>query len=149
MLAMLLLALQGGGVAAAPAGNACPEAVAGAQASLVARGALVEMERGSNGSPHNPHPGRDALVIRLGSTQAPLPVQRRSVAVLTDAAFQGAMTRDLFAACPQLVEVTFTIAETDEASTLFRGADGAVLRGICLEIGTSDAWPPWGELFCP
>ncbi len=149
MLPLLLLALQAGAIAADPAGGGCGAEMARAQATLVARGAQVEVLRGSNDSPHNPHPGKDTLMFRLGSTQAPETVQRRSVAVMTDAALQGTLGRQLFTACPQLVEVTFNMAETDEASTLFRGADGSVQQGICLEIGTSDAWPPWGELYCP
>ncbi|MEA5443844.1 hypothetical protein [Cyanobium gracile] len=151
MLALLLLALEGSAVTAAPSGGECLAAMARAETSLVARGARVQVVRGTADSPHNPHTGKDTVVFRLDSTQPSDQVQRRTgaVMVMTNAPLQDGLAKDLFSACPQLVEVTFNMAGTDEATTLFRGADGSLLPGVCLEIGISDTWPTWGELYCP
>jgi hypothetical protein len=149
MLSMLLLGLPAGAIAAAPPGGACTAAVTKAQSALVSRGALVEVVRGSNDSPHNPHKGRDSLVFRLRHSGGSGQENAGPAGILMDTPLQSGLAGDLFAACGELVEVTFNLAETDEATTLFRGARGSVLMGVCLEIVETDAWPRWGELFCP
>ncbi len=149
MLSLLLLGLPAGGIAAAPTGGGCTAAVTKTRSALASRGALVEVVRGSNDSPHNPHKGRNTLVFRLRDTAGSGQESAGPAGILMDTPLQSGLAGDLFAACGELVEVTFNLAETDEATTLFRGAEGSVLPGVCLEIGDTDVWPRWGELFCP
>jgi hypothetical protein len=149
MLSMLLLGLPAGAIAAGPPGGACTTAVTKAQSALVSRGVLVEAVHGTNDSPHNPHKGRDSLVFRLRHSGGSGQQSAGPAGILMDTPLQSRLAGDLFAACGELVDVTFNLAETDEATTLFRGAGGSVRLGVCLEIEATGAWPRWGELFCP
>jgi hypothetical protein len=149
MLLMLLLGLPAGAIAATPPGGACATAVTMTQSTLESRGALVEVVRGTSDNPNNPHKGHGSLVFRLRHGGGSGQKNPGPAGILMDPPLQSGLARDLFAACGDVVEVTFNLAETDEATTLFRGRGGEVLLGVCLEIEDTQAWPAWGELYCP
>lgn len=130
-----------------PAG--CRLQIAQAGQSIASLGAVLsDVVPGVNNSPHNPFPGKETITFRLGSPSATSTALRKSEDLMNSPAIQTRIAKQLFTACPDMVEVRFNMTATDWDSSIFRGEAGSAIQGTCVEPRRGSGWPLWGFVPC-
>ena len=128
---------------------ACKVQIARAGQSIDSLGAVVsEVVLGTNESPHNPFSGKESITFRLGSLSATKSAAKRSDDLMNSPAIQMRIAKQIFSACTDMVEVRFNMTATDWDSSIFRGKDGAPIKGTCVDPVREGAWPLWGFYAC-
>jgi len=78
-----------------------------------------------------------------GATEA---ANKRSSDVMTSPQLQTAIAGKIFEACSEVVTVRFNFTGTDWQTMLFRGANGRVIRGTCVDAVRGSNWPLWAQV---
>ena len=108
-------------------------------------GAVVsDVVSGKNESPRNLFPGKETIAFRPGSLNATTTALKKSANLMNGPAIQMRLAKQLFAACPDVVEVRFNMTATDWDSSIFRGEEGSAIKGICGDPSRGNDWPLWG-----
>jgi hypothetical protein len=129
--------------------SGCKLQIAKAGQSVTSLGAVVsDVVLGINESPHNPFPGKESITFRLGSLSATKAAAKKSSDLMNSPAIQAQITKQLFNACTDVVEVRFNMTATDWDSSIFRGEDGSIIKGTCVDPGRGNDWPLWGYYPC-
>ena len=124
-------------------------ALARAGEQIQATGAVVSnVRRGEEASTNNPFPFKGDVAFTLGSRGATEAANQKSNAVMTSAQLQSAIAGQIFKACSDVVTVRFNFSGTAWQTMLFRGANGRVIRGTCVEAVRGSGWPLWGDYRC-
>ena len=88
------------------------------------------------------------MAFTLGSRGATEAANKRSSDVMTSPQLQTAIAGQIFEACSEVVTVRFNFTGTDWQTMLFRGANGRVIRGTCVDAMRGSDWPLWGYYRC-
>ncbi len=129
--------------------SGCKLQIARAGQSIGSLGAVVsDVVSGINESPHNPFPGKETITFRLGSLSATKTAAKKSADLMNSPAVQMRLAKQLFTACPDIVEVRFNLTATDWDSSIFRGEEGSEIKGTCVDPGLGNDWPLWGFYPC-
>ena len=116
---------------------------------IQAIGAVVaNVRRGVQESTTNPFPFKGDVAFNLGSRGATEAANQKSSAVMTSPQLQAAIAGQIFKACSEVVTVRFNFSGTDWQTMLFRGANGRVIRGTCVDAVRGSDWPLWGYYRC-
>ena len=125
--------------------SGCKLQIARAAQAIGSLGAVVsDVVSGKNESPHNPFPGKETIAFRLGSLNATTTALKKSADLMNGPAIQMRLAKQLFVACPDMVEVRFNMTATDWDSSIFRGEEGSAIKGICGDPSCGNDWPLWG-----
>ena len=129
--------------------SACVFALARGGEQIQATGAVVSnVRRGTQESTNNPFPFKGDVAFTLGSRGATEAANKRSSDVMTSPQLQAAIAGQIFEACSEVVTVRFNFTGTDWQTMLFRGANGRVIRGTCVDAMRGSDWPLWGYYRC-
>jgi hypothetical protein len=86
------------------------------------------------------------VAFTLGSRGATEAANKRSSDVMTSPQLQSAIAGQIFEACSEVVTVRFNFTGTDWQTMLFRGANGRVIRGTCVDAVRGSNWPLWAQV---
>ena len=129
--------------------SGCVFALARGGEQIQATGAVVaNVRRGVQESTNNPFPFKGDVAFSLGSRGATEAANQKSSAVMTSLQLQAAIAGQIFKACSEVVTVRFNFSGTDWQTMLFRGANGRVIRGTCVDAVRGSDWPLWGYYRC-
>lgn len=127
----------------------CKWQIASAGQSIFSLGAVVsDVVFGINESPHNPFSGKETITFRLGSLSATKTAVRRSADLMNSPVIQMRIAKQLFAVCPDVVEIRFNMTATDWDASIFRGENDSAIKGTCVDPGRGSDWPLWGFYPC-
>ena len=150
-----LIALLAWGIVIPRAGHGqgqasgCVFALARGGEQIQATGAVVSnVRRGEQASTNNPFPFKGDVAFTLGSRGATEAANQKSSAVMNSPQLQSAIAGQIFKACSDVVTVRFNFSGTDWQTMLFRGANGRVIRGTCVDAVRGSDWPLWGYYRC-
>lgn len=108
---------------------------------------ISDVVTGTNESPNNPFSANGSITFRLGSYSATRLAQKKSEDLMNSPRIQATLAKSIFDSCPDIVEVRFNMTATDWDSSLFRGANGSIIKGTCIDPGSGE-WPLWGYYKC-
>lgn len=129
--------------------SGCVFALARGGEQIQATGAVVaNVRRGVQESTNNPFPFKGDVAFSLGSRGATEAANQKSSAVMTSPQLQAAIAGQIFKACSEVVTVRFNFSGTDWQTMPFRGANGRVIRGTCVDAVRGSDWPLWGYYRC-